>query len=156
MDPRSVQAALVLTAAISAFTIGGCASPSRSDAGAAKAAAVPDARRLEGTWTMDVSPAQDGSALHDFVVTPRPPKPGAVDTTPTTFTGLVYDNNEFTNGLCHRRGDLLVFSFASDVGGQYGGPYYFLGVDDGSGTLRGRVRAIARDFELEWSAVKKK
>lgn len=147
---------LVAAAAISACAIGGCVSSSRSGANAAKAAALPDARQIEGTWTMDVSPAQDGSAIHDFVVTPCPPKPGAADTTPTTFTGLVYDNNEFSNGLCHRRGDLLVFSFASDVGGQYGGPYYFLGVDDGSGTLRGRVRAIARDFELEWSAVRKK
>ncbi len=156
MDQRSLQVISVYAAAISALAIGGCASQSRIGQSAEQTAALPDARQIEGTWTMDVSPAQDGSALHDFVVTPRPPKAGKADTTPTTFTGLVYDNNEFSNGLCHRRGDLLVFSFASDVGGQYGGPYYFLGVDDGSGTLRGRVRAIARDFELEWSAVKKK
>ncbi len=118
---------------------------------AAVAPAPADASALAGTWSMDLSPQQNGSYLKDLVVEPTPGPHGRGQ----TFTGTVYGGSTFDNGQSFVAGGRLVFSFVSDEARQLGGPYYWLGALEPDGALRGRVQSLSRKLEMRWEARKK-
>lgn len=111
---------------------------------------------ISGEWVMDLSPAQDGSYTKSLVIVPDADAPGRPA---TTFTGTVYDGSPFENGLTFNIDNGVVFAFVSDEKGDMGGPYYWLGQkvtrpanSSVSEALTGRVRSLARNFEMGWSA----
>lgn len=101
------------------------------------------ASRFAGIWNMDLSPAQDGSYIKDLVIMPDAGR------YPMTFTGTVYSGSAFDNGLLCTTPHATCLSMVSDEKGEMGGPYYWIGVDDGRGGLRGRVRSLTRSMEME-------
>ncbi len=114
--------------------------------GTASKTPAPTVASLAGTWSMDLSPAQDKSYLKDFVVIPSNDPAGI------TFTGTVYGGSTYDNGLAFTRDNLLCFSMVSDEEGKLGGPYYWLGTAATPELLTGRVRSISRSLQMSWSA----
>ncbi len=113
---------------------------------------------VAGTWSMDLSPGQNGSYLKELVIVPDVDRgPGA---SVHTFTGTVYGGSPFDNGQCVCTDAGIVLAFVSDEKGEMGGPYYWLGWLDlkatrpASSMLTGRVRSLSRNFEMQWSATR--
>lgn len=151
---------LVGSATLSTILMSGCATHQPPISSASNEGS---ALTLEGTWSMDLSPAQDGSYIKDMVIVADAGKDGI---SPHTFTGTVYGGSPFDNGQCINTPSGNAFAFVSDEKGELGGPYYWLGQrrpdqkdtrpagSPSEEVLTGRVRSLSRNLDMQWRATR--
>lgn len=113
---------------------------------AAGCASSPQQADLNGTWSVDLSPNQDGSDVRSVTMAMDPSN--QYNVTASTFSGNAYGSS-FSNGQVMNHEGKTVFSFATN---DQSGTSHWLGGMTSDGGMQGTVRSPDGNI-TRWSAV---